>query len=370
MSKPITVAQVMGKMKGGGVESVVMNYYRNIDRDVVQFDFLVDADSTLVPLDEIAALGGRVIEVPPYQKLAEYSKFLEGLFRKEDWQIVHSHINALSVFPLRAAARANVPVRIAHSHSVSGKGEFKRNVLKAILKQFSNVYPTHRMACSNRTGEWLFGESAHFDVLHNAINLHQFAFDEEARQRFRRNYDISDSMLLLGTVGRLVTVKNQCFLIEVLRAVKDLRPDAKLMIVGDGSLKEAIQLKAKECGVEDDVVLTGNVSEVGPMYSAFDVFVLPSLYEGFPLTSVEAQFNGLKCAVSDRVPSEIDITGTTKFLSLDDDPRQWAHEIVGDEMVRLGQGGTEENHFDPYDIRREASRLTDYYLDLYEESGL
>ena len=119
MSEPIRVAHVVGKMCGGGVEAVVMNYYRHIDRSRVQFDFLVDEDFALVPREEIGSLGGRVFVVPPYQRLLAYMGRLEGLFSDEGWSIVHSHVNALSVFPLRAAARAGVPVRIAHSHSTA-----------------------------------------------------------------------------------------------------------------------------------------------------------------------------------------------------------------------------------------------------------
>ena len=153
----IRVAQIMGYMDGGGVEQVVMNYYRHIDRSRVQFDFLVCEGSGMVPSDEIEALGGRVFMVPGYRRLPRYMAELERLFREERWPIVHSHVNALSVFPLRAAKKAGVPVRIAHSHSTAGKGEPVKNAAKAVLKCFANVYPTHRMACSRYAGEWLFG---------------------------------------------------------------------------------------------------------------------------------------------------------------------------------------------------------------------
>lgn len=143
MSKnPIRVAEVMGKMLGGGVETVVMNYYRHVDRSRVQFDFLVNSDSALIPQDEIESLGGRVFFVPPYQRQFVYQRKLVDLFRKYRWPIVHSHVNALSVFPLRAAKKAGVPVRIAHGHSTSGKGEPIKNVIKTTLRSFSSVYST------------------------------------------------------------------------------------------------------------------------------------------------------------------------------------------------------------------------------------
>ena len=198
MANPIRVAQIVGKMNGGGVEAVVMNYYRHIDRSKVQFDFLIDSDSSLVPREEIESLGGRVFEIPPYQHVIEYQRELQRLFREEGWKIVHSHINALSVFPQRAAKKAGVPVRIAHSHSTSGKGEYAKNALKAVLKTQSNRYPTHRFACSRFAGEWLFGKDANFEVVYNAIDLNSFRFNAEAREQARTDLGLVGGQFVIG----------------------------------------------------------------------------------------------------------------------------------------------------------------------------
>lgn len=213
---PIRVAQVMGKMLGGGVESVVMNYYRHIDHSKVQFDFLVDADSTRVPEEEIKALGGRVFRIPPYQHPLRYRKALVRLFHEEHWPIVHSHINTLSVFPLSAAKKAGVPVRIAHSHSTMGKGELAKNLMKLALRPLSNLYPTERFACSEYAGKWLFGRNADFTVIPNAIELEKFRFDPVIRQETRRELEIADDVFLVGHVGRFMPQKNQAFLVDVL----------------------------------------------------------------------------------------------------------------------------------------------------------
>jgi len=123
---PIRVAQIIGKWLGGGVESVVMNYYRHIDRSKIQFDFICDEDSTNIPYDEINSLGGKVILIPPYQKVIKYHNELKKVLKDGNYKIVHSHINTLSVFSLWAAKSAGVPVRIAHSHSTTNKKEKKR----------------------------------------------------------------------------------------------------------------------------------------------------------------------------------------------------------------------------------------------------
>ena len=142
----------------GGVESVVMNYYRNIDRDKIQFHFLCDEDSTDIPYDEIEKLGGKVIVIPPYQKLFKYQKELYKIFKENNYKIVHSHINALSVFPLRIAKKAKIPVRIAHSHSTSNKKEWKKNLIKDVLRPFSKIYANQFFACTEHAGKWLFGK--------------------------------------------------------------------------------------------------------------------------------------------------------------------------------------------------------------------
>ena len=298
MSEPIRVAQVMGKMMGGGVAQVVMNYCRHIDRERVQFDFLVDADSALVPRDEIESLGGRVIVIPPYQHPIAYQRELVHLFQQERWQIVHSHINALSVFPLRAAKRAGVPVRIAHSHSTSGKGEYAKNAMKAVLKRFSKTYPTHRMACSRYAGEWLFGKGTDFEILYNAIDLSRFFFDLDVRARARTDLGIAEDQFVIGHVGRFMPQKNHKFLIDVFAQIARQRDEAVLLLVGSGEDKALVETWVAERGVSDRVMFLGQRSDVEKLYQAFDAFVLPSLYEGLCLVGVEAQAAGLPCFLS------------------------------------------------------------------------
>lgn len=228
MVNPIRVAQIVGKMNGGGVEAVVMNYYRHIDRGKVQFDFLVDSDSTLVPRDEIESLGGRVFEIPPYQHVAEYQRELQRLFKQEGWKIVHSHINALSVLPLFAAKKAGVPVRIAHSHSTSGKGEYAKNALKAVLKTQSNRYPTHRFACSGYAGEWLFGKGAEFEVMYNAIDLDRFRFNAEARAQARAD------LCLVGVEAQVSGLP--CLLSDVITREVDVTGECKFLPIDNSAV--------------------------------------------------------------------------------------------------------------------------------------
>ena len=365
---PIRVAMVMGKMLGGGVEAVVMNYYRHIDRSKVQFDFLVDSDSTLVPREEIEGLGGRIFEIPPYQHVFAYQEALERLFRREGWQIVHSHINALSVFPLRAAKRAGVPVRIAHSHSTSGKGELAKNTAKALLKTQSNRYPTHRFACSKLAGEWLFGKNADFEVVYNAIELDRFAFDPEARTKVRADLGLVGGEFVIGHVGRFTKQKNHQFLVDVFEQVAKRRDDAVLLLVGTGEAEASVERSVAERGLADRVWFLGQRTDMSDIYAACDVFVLPSLYEGLCLVGVEAQRSGLPCLFSNAITREVDVTGECRFLAIDD-PRVWADAICGlescgdDERFAMG-----DDVFADYDIKKRGAWLTKEYLGLHTGS--
>lgn len=192
----IRVAQIMEKWLGGGVEAVVMNYYRNIDRSKIQFDFICDEDSTNIPYDEIKKLGGKVILIPQYQKVFKYHKKLKQVLKEENYKIVHSHINTLSVFSLFAAKCARVPVRIAHSHSTTNKKEWKKNLMKQALRPFSKKYATDYFACTEHAGRWLFGdrtfERGKVSIINNAIDLDIFKYDEKLRKEKRKKLKIKD----------------------------------------------------------------------------------------------------------------------------------------------------------------------------------
>lgn len=359
MTTQFRVAMVMGKMLGGGVESVVMNYYRSIDRSKVQFDFLVDSDSSLVPRDEIEALGGRVIEIPPYQRVAEYQMRLCDLFEREGWPIVHSHINALSVFPLRAAKRAGVPVRIAHSHSTSGKGEHAKNAFKALLRTQANRYPTHRIACSKLAGDWLFGKGADYTVMRNAVDLSVFGPDAVDRDRERELLGVTDGQLLVGHIGRFMEQKNHAFLLEVFKELLKLRPNSVLALAGDGPLLERTRDRVHELGLDKSVLFLGTRTDVPSLYRAFDVFCLPSLYEGLPMVGIECQAAQTPILTSDTVTAEAAATSLMEFESLESDPGVWARRLL--RMVGKHPSRCDLESIRDYDIASAASKLLSFY---------
>ena len=362
IKQPIRVAMVMGKMLGGGVEAVVMNYYRSIDRSKVQFDFLVDADSTLVPYEEIEARGGRVFLIPPYQHVVEYQRELVKLFSKEDWRIVHSHINALSAFPLRAAKKAGVPVRIAHSHSTSGRGEYAKNAVKWMLRRFANVYPTDRIACSDKAGRWLFGEGQDYTLFYNAIDLRAYSFDADKRRRTRNELGIDDKTFVIGHMGRFMAQKNHAFLISAFARFLEFEPDSLLLLAGNGDLMPDAEDLVVKLGVADKVRFLGYRSDSDCLYQAFDCFALPSLYEGLPLVAVEAQRSGLRCLLSTAITREVALTEGTEFLDIDSiDEWVRAFKICYKDHSRRE---APVRLFAAYNAEDAALRLQNYYYDL------
>ena len=319
--KPVIVAQIMGKWVGGGVESVIMNYYRHLDHSRVQFDFICDEDSTRIPYDEIKKLGGRVFLVPKYQNLPKYLKALEKLFKESQYCIVHSNLSTLSVFPLSVAKKVGVPIRIAHSHSTSNPKEWKRNLIKNILRPFSKRYATDYFACSEVAGRYLFGNKA-FDrgevkIIHNAIDIDKFKFDEVARKKLRKEFGIKDSTIVIGHVGRFVQQKYHTFLVDVFKEYHKKNPDSKLLLVGSGPLEDKIKKKVEKLGLKDSVLFLGQRDDINKLYSAMDVFCLPSLYEGLPVVGVEAQAAGLPCVFSDKITNDTVITKDTTLSKLE-----------------------------------------------------
>lgn len=370
--EPIRIAQVVGKWVGGGVEAVVMNYYRNIDRDKIQFDFLCDSDSTNIPYDEIEKLGGRVILIPPYQKVFEYQKELIKIFKQNKYKIVHSHINTLSVFPLRAAKKAGVPVRIAHSHSTTNKAEKKKNLLKQVLRPFSKVFATDYMCCSELAGRWLFGDKEYNKgnvyLLNNAIDLDKFKYDEKIRIKKRKELNIENDTLVIGHIGRFVAQKNHTFLIDIFNELHKKKKNSILLLIGQGPLMDEIKQKVEMLGLLDYVKFLGQRDDVNELYQAFDVFCLPSLYEGLPVVGVEAQATGLLCVLSDDMTKETKVLNSTKFISLNASPVEWAENILCG-VKNYERGNTyKEMTTKNFNIKTETQNLEKYYSKLFDLS--
>ncbi len=361
MSEPIRVAQVLNHMDSGGIEAVVQNYYRHIDRSKVQFDFYFAQDSTLPQRQELESLGAGLYPVPAYSRPLAYHRALYTAFRKHGYQIVHAHLSTMSCWALFAAWRAGVPVRICHNHTTAHWSEGARTMLKYLLRPFNKMLATEYFACGETAGRWMYGnrcfDSGRVTILPNAIDTAKYAYDPEARVRLREELGIPQNAFVVGHVGRFMQQKNHRFLLEVFARLLPQRPDAWLLLIGEGELQREMCALSEELGIRERVVFTGARRDVDKLYSAMDVFCLPSLYEGMPLVAWEAQANGLPCLLSTNITTEAFCGGYTSFLKIAN-VAEWCDAIIRSKdgiwlrTQTLGGG---------CDIRKQAHRLKKIY---------
>ena len=365
MNEVPRIAHVIGKNAKGGVESVVFNYYKFIDKSKIQFDFIIHNDSPFEIPAEILNLGCKVYKIPPYKRLYSYIKALTNIFAQGNYKIVHSHMSTISVFALFAAKKTKIPVRIAHSHVTAGKGrgEFFRNTIKYILRRFSKLYPTHLFSCSEHAGKWLFGkksfEKGKITVLNNAIDLSGFFFNREFRNKIRNDLGL-ENKFVIGNVGRFMPQKNHAFLVEIFYEAHKKDNDCILLLIGAGELKNQIEEKVKILNIESSVIFLGARDDVNELYQAMDVFVLPSLYEGLGMVVVEAQVAGLPTIVSTEVPAEAKLFDIIEFLSLRDAAKTWAERILAKrDFPRVDVSG--ESYLQRFSIAEQAKKLETIY---------
>ena len=292
----IRILQCVNDMHRAGLETMLMNYYRHIDRTKIQFDFLTHRPYRSDYDDEIEALGGKIYYAPRLypQNYPKYFKWMKQFFKEHpEYKIVHSHIDAMSYLPLKAAKMAGVPIRIAHSHSTSIDKDFKY-LLKQIYRYKLNSVTTNEFSCGELAGDFLF-RNKEYTIIPNAVEAKKFYFDKNVRNKIRDDMAISLNTLVLGHVGRISYPKNHKFLIDIFKEVYSMKPNSKLLIVGSGEMEKEIKSYAQESGINEQIVFLGNRSDTNLLYQAFDIFMLPSLFEGVPLVGVEAQFSDLPC---------------------------------------------------------------------------
>lgn len=372
MEKVIRVAQIVGQGNTGGVEACILSYYRNIDKSKVQFDFFVENTGPIIDRHQIESMGGKIVFVPSYKNPLKYMRVLSKLFKEGHYDIVHSNMNTLSVFTLRAAKKAGVKIRIAHSHSAvnkANKKEFVRTLAKNVLRPFSRTYATHYFACSELAGRWLFGDKA-FDegkvtIVHNAIELWRFAYNPSTRDMMRKELDIDDRFVV-GHVGRFMRQKNQTFLLEIFLKILEQNPNSVLLLLGEGPLQQDLIDKCKELHIRDKVIFAGVHKHPERYYQAMDCFLLPSLYEGLPVSGMEAQINGLNCYFSSNITREAKINDNVTFLPIVN-AKTWADETLSGQETNRSLGVCRFIN-SPYDMRQEAGNLLALYQKMVLEA--
>ena len=375
--EPIRVLHVVGRMDRGGIETLIMNLYRNIDRSKVQFDFLAHYGREAVYNEEIRSMGGVIYEMPAlkddthvyYWRLFQYIKALREFFKSHDYKIIHGHMTNTASIYMPIAKEFGVSTRIAHSHNTHGKAGllgFVTNVLQKPI--YTNA--TDWFACSKAAAYWFYPkdqvDSGKVTIVPNAVDAQRFRFSNDIRSRMRSDLGIENN-LVIGCVARFRPEKNHSFLLKVLLETLRIEPSAVLLFAGEGPCEDSVKTEVEKLGLRGKVIFLGMRTDVPDLLQAMDVFVLASLWEGLPVTGIEAQASGLHCVVSDGITEEMNALDMVDYVSLDAPLREWAEKIVKsagyprkdtfEEMKRAG-----------YDIHTTASWLQEFYLRKARES--
>ncbi|TVY05646.1 glycosyltransferase family 1 protein [Paenibacillus cremeus] len=365
--EPVRILQVVTIMNRGGLETMLMNYYRQMDRSRIQFDFMVHRAEKGQYDDEISRLGGKIYRMPQIRpgNYGVYFKMLDEFFvNHPEYRLIHSHINENSSFVLRAAKQAGVHSRIAHSHTSNLGVDFKlpfRIYARLFMKNSASMY----FACSESAGQWLFGKkllnSGNVTILKNAINLDEFRYSSELRNEIRKKLNIVGGKLVVGHVGRFHKSKNHEFLIDIFKALNKKNPNSVLLLAGDGEERQYIEEKVSNLGLTSAVIFLGIRDDIARVMQAMDIFLFPSFFEGAPVVMIEAQATGLTCVVSDTITREIDLTGRVKYMSLKESPDVWADSILA--LPQEHEDTTDLLRQKGYDIVTTANSLGEFYLD-------
>lgn len=364
----IKVLQVVGNLRIGGAETVAMNILRYIDKNVYEVHYLVYGDSISYYEEEVSALGGKVIHVPYTSNLFRYKKLLKKLSREYGpYSIVHAHMMFHNGIVLSAAKLVGVPWRVSHAHSTNdgyNSTNFFYGIIRKIYINITRIMilrnATSYIACGVAAGEFLYGKDFFAKkgiLIKNGIDAKKYSFNPIVRKELRECHQLSDKYVL-GCIGHFDAVKNHKFLINVFTEVCKISENCMLILLGDGGLRTDIEMMVQERHLEDKVVFTGNVTNIHEWIQAIDCLLMPSLYEGVPLTLIEAQASGLRCIVSSNVSQEAAITNCVEFIPLEN-PLLWVKRICSIKNERRSQ--IEEVDLSGYGVERQMEKIYEIY---------
>lgn len=332
------VLQVFARLTRGGLETFVMNVYRTINRDEIQFDFLVCADGGDYE-EEVKRMGGRVFKIAPRNSgISNYHRLLDAFFKAHqgEWIAIHQHVSSLSsIEPQYYAKKYGIPVRVLHSHSSSIASSVKMNSLHKIVhytsKLFVRSWCTDYLGCSDKAIDWLYsgtGVRKKALMINNGIQLERYSYSPKIREKVRCEFGLEENTTVVGHVGSFIKVKNHTFLLKVFQAFSLLNSNSRLLLVGDGPLRKSIEEQVNNSGMEGRVIFAGIRSDVNELLQAIDIIVMPSIFEGLPVSLVEAQATGLPVVASDTISHDAKLTDEFCLMSLDGTPKEWAETIA------------------------------------------
>lgn len=354
----------------GGLESVIINYVKNIDHNKVIFDFLCTTDKIAYE-KEIKEYGGDIYNITAKSKdYFKYKKELKSFFQKQgkEYDSVWVNMNSITNLDyLKLAKKYNVKHRIIHSHNSKSMYHGIKSILHFFNRLFIKKYATDYWACSLGAGKWFYNDkiinSNNFKIINNAIDVNNYAFNTKKRNEIRNKYNIGDNEILIGHVGRFEEQKNHDKIIDIFNEICKKNSNYKLILIGKGSLEEKIKTKVKDLGLKEKVIFTGAINNVNEYYSAMDLFLFPSLYEGLSVVLVEVQASGLNVFSSNVMEDSVKITDLYHEYSLEEPNNVWADEILKSKIIKDRCIYSKKISESIYNIQKESKKMEDFFLD-------
>ncbi|MBY8908368.1 glycosyltransferase family 1 protein [Salinicoccus roseus] len=369
--KPIRVLHLVRKMDMGGVQMMLMNYYRGLDKKVVQFDFIVQDFEEGYYDSEILQNGGFIFKVRPIKNPIGFYKDVNKILRNNEYSIIHIHENFRNVHALLLSYINRIPNRISHSHNAYPEPSNLKKIIKANIKYLINILSTEKFACSYHAANWLYGkktsERGDVTILKNAINVDSFSFDSEIRDVVRSKLNLSDK-IVIGHIGSFTEQKNHSFIIKIFKELAIKNPNYHLLLIGEGPNQNKIKREVNTMDLSGKVSFLGKKSDTNDLLQAFDLFLFPSLYEGLGMVLLEAQTSGLPIITSDEVPKEIVVTPLVTFQSLNKTPATWAESIEKKLNIFDRKNMKDKIIAHDYDIESQCVKIQNLYLEMYNKS--
>lgn len=359
----VRMLHIVGNIAPGGMGNFLMNIYRNLNREEIQFDFIVMGVKPVNYHDEIQAMGGRVYQIPRISRHpVQYFHAIKKIVKDNQYKIVFRHTaNASVAIDLLAARMGGASIRIPHSHSTTDPKSRAHKLFRPFLVKWS----TDRFACSQNAGRWMYGDAS-FQVIKNGIDLQRFAFSENTRQQLRTEYKVQDKHVF-GHVGNFFYPKNHDFLIDIFASISKLDDKAVLFLVGNGELKEEIQQKVKKLSLQDRIIFLGTRSDIPELMMMMDELIFPSVYEGLPITLVEAQATGLPCLISDVITDEVTLTDLIHKEQLP--TAAFSKEVISEEVKQKAAQRWSSQAIKILENNQQRSAKAKDTIDLVKQAG-
>lgn len=363
----IRVLHMISSLEIGGAQAMLMNLYREIDRNKVQFDFIIDHSDHpkhTYYMDEIKQLGGKIYIMPAFKgsRIFKVIKMWDQFFKgHNEYRILHNHSRSYTCIYLMIAKRHGLKI-IVHSHSTSnGKGvpAFIKTILQFPLRYQADYF----FGCSKDAGVWLFGkrvaDSKRYYIIRNAVDIDKYRFNPKTREEYRKLIGVKADTTVYIHVGRLHESKNHSFLLNVFDEIQKKKEDSLLVLIGEGELRKKIEEQVKDLQISDKVIILGARNDVHCFFHASDYFLFPSLWEGLPVTVIEAQAAGVPCFISNRVTNEVNVSDLVISLPIDKGTKPWVDAIMKNSIEKKDVSSEIINA--GFDIQRSAQWIADFY---------